>query len=47
MIMLMNDNDNKNNNYKSDVKHRNTLGYLDQYTCTGLRLWNSRDREAV
>ena len=32
---------------KSDVKHWNTLSCLDQYTCRGLRLWNSWDREAV
>ena len=30
---------------KSDVKRRHTLGCLDQYTCRGFRLWNSRDRE--
>ena len=33
--------------YKSDVKCRNNLSCLDQYTCRGLRLWNSQDREAV
>ena len=27
---------------KSDVRRRNTLGYLEQYMCKGLRLWNSR-----
>ena len=32
---------------KSDGKRRNTLGYLDQYACNVLRLWNSRDRETV
>ena len=32
---------------KSDAKGRDTLGCLDQYTCTGLRLWNNRDRETV
>ena len=32
---------------KSDCKHRNTLGCLDQNTCNLLRLWNSRDRETV
>ena len=32
---------------KSDVKRRNTLGRLDQYTSTGLRLWNSLYREVV
>ena len=32
---------------KSDVKCSITLGYLDQYRCRGLRLWNSRDHEAV
>ena len=26
---------------KSDFKHQNTLGCLDQYRCRGLRLWNS------
>ena len=33
--------------YKSDGKHRNTLGCLDQYTCSGSRLWNRQDRETV
>ena len=32
---------------KSDVKRRNTLGRLDQYTRRGLRLWNSQDCDAV
>ena len=32
---------------KSDGKRRNTLGYLDQYACNVLTLWNSRDRETV
>ena len=32
---------------KSDVKRQNTLGCLDQYTCRGLRLWNSLDCEAI
>ena len=32
---------------KSNVKNWNTLGYLDQNVCRGLRLWNSWDREAV
>ena len=32
---------------KSDIKRPNTLNWLDQYMCTGLRLWNSRDHEAV
>ena len=32
---------------KSDIKCWNTLSYLDQYMCRVLRLWNSRDREAV
>ena len=32
---------------KSDVKFRNTLGYLDQYICRSLRLWNSQDCEAM
>ena len=26
---------------------RNTLGILDQYICSGLRLWNNRDCETV
>ena len=30
---------------KSDIKCQNTLGCLDQYTCRGLRLWNSLDYE--
>ena len=33
--------------HNSDVKSLNTLGYLDQYMCRGLRLWNSRDHELV
>ena len=32
---------------KSSVKRQNTLGCLDQYTCIGLRLWNSQDCETV
>ena len=32
---------------KSDVTRRNTLGYLYQYMCRGLRLWDSWDHEAV
>ena len=32
---------------KNDVKRRNTLGCLDQYTSKVLRLWNSQDRETV
>ena len=32
---------------KSDIKCKNTLGCLDQYVCSGLRLWNSRDHETV
>ena len=35
------------NNNKSDFKHRLTLGCLDQYTWSRLRLWNNQDREAV
>ena len=31
---------------KSDIKRRITLGCLAQYTCRGMRLWNSRDHEA-
>ena len=31
----------------SNIKHRNTLGCLDRYTCRGLRLWNSPECEAV
>ena len=30
-----------NPNNKSDVKRRNTLGCLDQYTCEVLRLWHT------
>ena len=33
-----------NNKY---VKHRNNLGCLNQYVYRGLRLWDSRDHEAV
>ena len=32
---------------KGDVKRRNTLGCLDQYTCRRLRLSNSQDHETV
>ena len=32
---------------KNNSKHRITLGYLDQYTCRGLRLWNIWDSEAA
>ena len=32
---------------KSDVTRWNTLGCLYQYTCRGLRLWNSQDHETV
>ena len=32
---------------KSNVKCRNTIGYLDKYMCRRLRLWNSQDREVV
>ena len=32
---------------KSEIKRRIALGCLDPYTCRGLRLWNSQDREAV
>ena len=32
---------------KSDSKRWNTLGFLDQYTCNVLRLWNSQDHETV
>ena len=31
----------------SDVKCRNTLSWLGQYMCWGLRLWKSRDCEAL
>ena len=33
--------------YTSDVKRRNTLSCLDQHRHRGLKLWNSRDCEAV
>ena len=33
--------------HKSDVKCRNTLGCLDQYTCRRLRLWNNQDHKTV
>ena len=33
--------------YKSDVKHRYSLGCLDQYPCNVLRLWNRQDCEPV
>ena len=39
--------ENMENLNKSDGKRRNTLGYLDQYACNVLTLWNSRDRETV
>ena len=32
---------------KSDVKRRNTLGWLDQYTWKVVGVWNIRDRETV
>ena len=32
---------------RSNLKRRNTLGCLDQYTRIGLRLFNGRDRETV
>ena len=32
---------------KGDIKRRNTLSCLDQYTCIELKLWNSRDREEI
>ena len=32
---------------KSDVKRRNTLGYLNQFMCIELCLWNSLDRKAT
>ena len=31
----------------NNVKHQNTHHSLYQYTCSGLRLWNSRDCEAA
>ena len=33
--------------YNSNVNRQNTLSCLDQNTCRRLRLWNSRDHEAV
>ena len=36
-----------NSFHSSKVKCWNTLSCLDQYTCRGLRLWNSPDHEAV
>ena len=33
--------------YTSDVKRRNTLSCLDQHRHRGLKLWNSRDWQAV
>ena len=32
---------------QEQVKRRNTIGCLDKHMCRGLRLWNSRDCEAV
>ena len=32
---------------KGDVTRWNILTSLDQYMCTGLRLWNSQDHVAV
>ena len=38
---------NGNRFYKGTVKHRSTLGCLDQYMCRGISLWNSWDHEVV